>query len=240
MHLLSDRKLPMVATAVGALAAALLQAAPLANALPPLPLAPPDCSDYIYPSSAFEFTQDNNILTAFNNNGNRFDGSGASYTQTNGAGGDTRGTSTGVRNGRDITIDVQWANGFSSHVVGRIDDDLIARGTITNNQGVTNSWTGLDKFKCVPPAAAAPKPVPVDVPVDTPPAALSATVTQQSTVYDGPGGTEFKDADGLDVFLDPGPVKLVEACSEEWCHVFTNKVPGGKGFIYRIGFVTVP
>ncbi len=158
MHLLSDRKLPMVATAVGALAAALLQASPLANALPPFPLAPLNCSDYIYPSSAFEFTQDNNILTAFNNNGNRFDGGGASYVQTNGAGGDTRGTSTGVRNGRDITIDVQWANGFSSHVVGRIDDDLIARGTITNNQGVTNSWTGLDKFKCVPPAAAAPKP----------------------------------------------------------------------------------
>ena len=164
MHLLSDRKLPMVATAVGALAAALLQASPLANALPPFPLAPLNCSDYIYPSSAFEFTQDNNILTAFNNNGNRFDGGGASYVQTNGAGGDTRGTSTGVRNGRDITIDVQWANGFSSHVVGRIDDDLIARGTITNNQGVTNSWTGLDKFKCVPPAA----PKPVDNPKEEP------------------------------------------------------------------------
>jgi hypothetical protein len=214
---------------------------PVANALPPLPLAPLNCTDYIYPSSAFEFKQDNNILTAFNNNGNRFDGSGASYVQSNGAGGDTRGSSTGVRNGRDITIDATWNNGFTSHVTGHIDDDLIARGTITNNQGATNTWTGLDKFKCVAPVPKPADPKPADPkPIDDKPAALTATVIQESTVYKAPDGEAFTDENGTDVFLDPGQVTLVEACSEKWCHVLTNKVPPGNGWIYRIDFVTVP
>ena len=216
----------------------------MANALPPLPLAPPACSDYIYPSS-FEFKQDNNILTAFNHNGKRFDGGGASYTQIGAGGGDTRGTSTGSLNGRDIIIDVTWNNGFSSHVTGRIDDDLFARGTIVNNQGASNTWTSLNKFTCVPPAEQAkpadiPKPEDDPKPEDNKPAALTATVTQESTVYNAPEGAAFKDEDGIEVFLSPGQVRLVEACSEDWCHVLTDKVPGGSGWIYRVGFVTVP
>ena len=133
----------IIGSAVAALAAGLLAPIGVANAAP-------ECSDYIYPSS-FEFKQDNNILTAFNNNGNRFDGPGASYTLLGGGGGDTRGSSSGVRNGRDITIDATWNNGFTSHVTGRIDDDLFARGTIVNNQGASNTWVSLAQFKCVPP-----------------------------------------------------------------------------------------
>ncbi|MCV7424780.1 SH3 domain-containing protein [Mycobacterium yunnanensis] len=209
-------------------AATAVDGVPTAWALPPLPLAP-TCTDYVYPSS-FELMQDNGILVAINDNGDRFDGGGASYTVPGKP--DVTGISTGRRTGRSIDISVNWSNGFSNHYTGQIGDDLVARGSTVNNLGTSNSWYSLAKFTCVTPAPPPPPPPPPPPSSSSatppPPAGTSATATGDVDVYDAPGG-----GGNVTGTLRQGrSVQLVERRPDNWCHVTGASVPGGDGWVW--------
>jgi hypothetical protein len=92
----------------------------------------------------------------------------------------------------------------------------------------------LGKLPPKPTPTAAPTPV-----AATPAAAATpkATVTADVDVYDAPNGTGNKLAD---LSLRTGSTyDVITPCAENWCHLAIPAAPGGSGWVYQDGFLSV-
>jgi hypothetical protein len=78
-----------------------------------------------------------------------------------------------------------------------------------------------------------PPPTPAPGSAATP----KATVTADVDVYDAPNGTGNKLPD---VSLQAGSTyDLITPCAENWCHLTIPEAPGGSGWVYEDGFLSV-
>jgi len=160
-----------------------------------------------------EVAQDNNVTVVVDKSGDFFSGN-AGYTQ-NGSGVWTNGTAVGRISGRNITVDFKWNNGLTTRWDGYVDDDLTARGTAKNSEGVVNTWSSKAKFDCVPAVAPPPQP-PVTPDVPKPPDEPTATVSADTDLYDR--ANDDGDARVIGQLNVGQVVKVKSACSPNaWC-----------------------
>lgn len=81
-------------------------------------------------------------------------------------------------------------------------------------------------------------PPPAESPGAPAPAKTQATVTNDVDVYDAPSATGNK-VNGL--FLHAGDkYDLIAPCTDNWCHLSIPAAPGGAGWVYQDGFLSVP
>jgi hypothetical protein len=82
-------------------------------------------------------------------------------------------------------------------------------------------------------------PTPTPTPTPTPAATVrsKATVTADVDVYDAPNGTGNRLPD---ISLPTGSTyDLITPCAENWCHLTIPEAPGGSGWVYEDGFLSV-
>jgi hypothetical protein len=213
----------MVAGSAAAISAiGVLTGSAIAQARPPIPLAP-TCSF----NGTYVLNQSNGFRVEFPWNGAAPSGTAIAY------GNDqqpklTGPVSGGITSANEVAVTIDWAGPSHGQYVGALDAGGNVRGGFNQDiggSGNTASWDSVTPLKCVeapapappqkpPPPAEIPKP-PDEKPI---PAAPTATVTSDVDQYSGPNG----EGDVIGILRVGDVLKVVAPCpADGWCN-FTD------------------
>jgi len=151
-----NRSSQLIAAATAISVVVFLTVSPPAQAHPMLPLAPA-CASYLWPGGGnFSVHSGNGVLMNVPTSQDYVVGR-ASYLPDGAPAADaTYGNpSGGIKGGTSIDITINWDQGpgagYTSHYTGKINDDGLASGTLTNSNR-QDAWSSSQTFSCITPA----------------------------------------------------------------------------------------